>query len=102
MAEGGEYTSIADEPASPGPRGFQGYDMAHPFFESDLLLEGFCVACLVVCSDSSNRGMSKQYSLTMFLESPLGRPGERQLSGESRGRQMSADSRPARISNTTE
>ena len=40
-------------------------------FESDtLFLESFCLCRFELSSDSSNRGMSKQYPLTILLESP--------------------------------
>ena len=43
-------------------------DMVYPFFESDtLFLE--CLFVLFLFIDSSNRGMSKQYLLTVFFES---------------------------------
>ena len=34
-----------------------------------------CLCCCEVFSDSSNRGMSKQCPLTVFLEPPVGRSG---------------------------
>ena len=52
--------------------GFRDFkDTVHPFFESATFSSNvFC--CVESFSDSSNRGMSKQYPLTVFLESPKG------------------------------
>ena len=47
----------------------------YPFFESVIYLvpRMLCLCCFVVFSNSSNRGMSKQYHLPAFLEFP--KPG---------------------------
>ena len=45
-------------------------DTVNPFFESDTVLLECFAYCFWLLSDSSNRGMSEQSPLTVFLESP--------------------------------
>ena len=51
-------------------QGFQGHGLYIRYSNQIPCSPNVCLCCFKLLSDSSNRGMSKQYPLTVFLESP--------------------------------